>query len=198
MTDVIEGFQWPRRCRRDVARMSLTQVWADLGRGVAEEVHAHGHAADRCRLSSHEDTIAAGLACDHVKVASVLQTPAELLNLAKRGGRTGRRPAPVCAAEPGGANVTADLKLDLEELLASLLGRGSCTNRTGQEGITLALLFRCFGLLGARSLCLCLLSLFLLTLRRSLIRAFEHGFPVRRLQVERNYAVKRRRRYEEK
>jgi hypothetical protein len=54
----------------------------------------------------------------------MLQAPADLFDLAQRGGRTRGGAASVGDAELGAADVTADFKLDLEKRLARLLRRG--------------------------------------------------------------------------
>ena len=100
-------------------------------RGVAEEVDPDRHAADGGGLPAGEDAVGAGLAGHHEVVARLLQAPAELLDLAQRGGRTRRGATPVGTAEPGAAGVSADFELDLEEPLARLPSGGGRADRSG-------------------------------------------------------------------
>jgi hypothetical protein len=151
-------------------------------RGVAEQVDPDRYAADGGGFPAYEGAVRARLPGDHEIVARVLQVPAELLYLAKRGGRTRRGAAPVSAAEPRAPGVTAHLELDLEERLARVLRGGGGAGRSGQEGVALTLLLRRFGLRGGGRLRAGLLSLALEACGFSLLGVLEHVIPARRRQ----------------
>jgi hypothetical protein len=78
--------------------------------------------------------------------------------------------------------VTAHLELDLEERPAGFLrGRGG-TDRSGQEGVALALLLRRFDLLGRGCLRAGLLGLTLEACGFSFLGVLEHVIPARHRQ----------------